>query len=364
VQESGFRAVVKKALEIDPDLSQIWLAPGRVPRIKDHNGKQKFLQGAESLTKDEINNIAKWFIRKHKANIRVNGNSKQGADEQDTSWNENEFDISEMIETVRWRIHIARCSQSWFIALRRLADMPWKLQKVGFVEDDIQKLFSHLESGLVVIAGPTAAGKTTTMAALANHLSETHDWMFTSAEYPIEYIIPDNRSLVIQREVRIDTESFHSALVASLRQTPNCIILGECRQAQELEVCLSAATTGHLVLTTLHASDLEEAILRMVGMYPTDQRSVVRELLASCLRLLLVQELVPSLNGDRMKMVWEAVKGTPNVRNLIRNKQENNLKNNCTNQHFRLIKHQLDELADNGVISSKYRRESGIHGTA
>ena len=173
------------------------------------------------------------------------------------------------------------------------------------------------ERGLILVTGTTGSGKSTTLAAMIEHINRTAACHIITIEDPIEYLHRDNRSIINQREVSVDTTSFAQALRAALRQDPDVILVGEMRDAETMETALAAAETGHLVLSTLHTLDATETVNRIIAVFPPHQQRQVRLQLASVLRAVISQRLLPRADSrDRVPAV-EVLVSTPFVRDCI-----------------------------------------------
>jgi twitching motility protein PilT len=177
--------------------------------------------------------------------------------------------------------------------------------------------WSTLPRGLVLVTGATGSGKSTTLAGLIDLINETRSVHIMTIEDPIEFLHKHKRSLVNQRELGGDTISFANALRSALRQDPDVILLGEMRDLETIQIALTAAETGHLVLGTLHTSDAPQTIDRVIDVFPSEQQDQVRVMLANSLQGVLCQQLLPCLEGGRVA-ACEVMIATPAVRNLIR----------------------------------------------
>jgi twitching motility protein PilT len=172
------------------------------------------------------------------------------------------------------------------------------------------------ERGIILLTGTTGSGKSTTLAAMIDHINETRSCHVVTIEDPIEYLHRDKRSVINQREVGDDTHSFGRALRRVLRQDPDVILVGEMRDEETVRTALSAAETGHLVLSTVHTVDAAESINRLLDFFPPHQHSQVRAMLGGTLKGVVSQRLVPGANGGRVA-ACEILRMTGRVRDMI-----------------------------------------------
>ena len=190
----------------------------------------------------------------------------------------------------RYRFNIFRRQGTLSISIRRLEDRFRTLVELG-LSDSLYRL-CDLPDGLIVVAGPTGAGKSTTLATLLDRINRTRPCHMVTIEDPIEYIHTPQKALVNQRQIGGDASSFHDALVASLRQDPDVILVGEIRDLNTIRTAIVAAETGHLVFTTVHAGDCVGAIERLVSVFPADEQDGIRRQLALVMRAIVTQHLV------------------------------------------------------------------------
>jgi len=186
----------------------------------------------------------------------------------------------------------------------------------------VLKKIAEEERGLVLVTGTTGSGKSTTLAAMIDHINKTRASHVMTVEDPIEFLHRDNRSLVNQREVSVDTKSFAYALRSALRQDPDVILVGEMRDFETIETALLAAETGHLVFSTLHTLDATETINRIIAVFPPHQQKQIRVQLASVLKAVISQRLIPRADGKGRTPAVEVLISTPFVRDAIVDKDK------------------------------------------
>jgi twitching motility protein PilT len=172
--------------------------------------------------------------------------------------------------------------------------------------------------GLVLVSGPTGSGKSTTLAAIVEHINKNRSAHVITIEDPIEFIYTNAKALIEQREIGADTHTWHSALRTVLRQAPDVIVLGELRDLESITIALGAAETGHLVLASVHASTAAGAVSRMVDVFPPSQASQIRVQLSQSLRMVFAQHLIPGRRPATRVLLYEVLVNTPAIANLIR----------------------------------------------
>ncbi len=186
------------------------------------------------------------------------------------------------------------------------------------LDQEVLMNLARQKDGIVFLCGATGSGKSTTLACLLNWVNHNMDKHVVTLEDPIEFNFIDAQSVFNQREIGIDAPSFQKALKAVLRQNPDIILIGEMRDRDTFETALAAAETGHLVFTTLHAANVQQAITRLFEYFPAEQHSLVQRKLSECLRGIIVQKLLPNLEGDGRVPAQEVLVADSVVKNTIR----------------------------------------------
>ncbi|MEP6904073.1 MAG: PilT/PilU family type 4a pilus ATPase, partial [Actinomycetota bacterium] len=175
----------------------------------------------------------------------------------------------------------------------------------------------NIRNGIVLLTGPTGSGKSSTLAAIIDHINETKSYHIVTIEDPIEFLHSHKKCTINQREVGSDTKDFASALRAALRQAPKVILVGEMRDLETAEIALEAAETGHLVLSTLHTIDASKTVDRIIGLYPKNEEKVIRMRLAQSFRYIVSQRLIPRVDGKGRVAAVEILRSNPRTREYI-----------------------------------------------
>lgn len=186
---------------------------------------------------------------------------------------------------------------------------------------NVIRRFADLEKGIVLVTGPTGSGKSTTLASIINHINDTQPKHILTIEDPVEFFHTSKKALVNHRELGNDTHSFAKALKSSLREDPDVILVGEMRDHETISLALTAAETGHLVFGTLHSSSAAKTVDRIIDVFPTGDKEMIRAMLASSLQGVVAQTLLKKVGGKGRVAAFEILVGTNAVRNLIRENQ-------------------------------------------
>jgi twitching motility protein PilT len=221
-------------------------------------------------------------------------------------------------------------------------------------------------NGLVLVTGPTGAGKSTTVAAMIDQINRSRAVHIITIEDPIEYVHMHQRAMVVQREVGSDTHDFAGALRSALREDPDVVQVGEMRDLETISATLTIAETGHLVFGTLHTNDTAQAIDRIVDVFPPQQQRQIQIQLSQTLAAVIHQRLVPRADGTGRVAAFEVMLGTPAVRNLIKEGRSNQLRNVLsTGAAFGMhtLESDLRRLVREGVISIETASAESLHPT-
>jgi twitching motility protein PilT len=254
----------------------------------------------------------------------------------------------------RFRVNIHRQRGTLAAAIRALPTAVPTIPELG-----LPPVFAELVKparGLVLVCGPTGAGKTTTLAAMIGTINRNESRHIVTIEDPIEFEHRNAQSVIEQVEVGRDAPSFASALRNALRQDPDVILVGEMRDLETVATALTAAETGHLILSTLHTSDVAQAIHRIVDVFPPAQQTQIRQQLSLSLNAIVVQQLIPSSTGDHRAVAVEVLLANHAIRNHIRRDKMENLITEITlgkRQGMISIEDSLARLVRQGVITAE-----------
>ncbi len=228
---------------------------------------------------------------------------------------EHEVDFSfEIPDLARYRLNAFQQRGVISMAIRAI---PHKINTIAELAlPTVVRELAEEERGIVLLTGTTGSGKSTTLAAMIDHMNQTTSKHIVTIEDPIEFVHEDKRSVINQREVGMDTASFKRALRRVLRQDPDVILVGEMRDEETVQAALSAAETGHLVLSTIHTVDAAESINRMLDFFPPHQHGQARSMIAGTIKGVISQRLVPGANGGRVA-ACEILRMTGRVRDMI-----------------------------------------------
>ncbi|HXM38030.1 MAG TPA: PilT/PilU family type 4a pilus ATPase [Gemmatimonadales bacterium] len=218
----------------------------------------------------------------------------------------------------RFRVNILRQRSSFMIVMRVIPfDVPtFETLKLPAVLTEV----ANAERGMILVTGVTGSGKSSTMAAIINHINQTQHRHILTLENPIEFLHRDLNCSVTQREIGVDTDDFRMGLRAALRQDPDVILIGEMRDSETIDTAMKAAETGHLLVSTLHTPDAVTTVNRVISMFPPEEQEIARLRLAESLHAVVSQRLLPRADGHGRAAALEVMLATGNVRDMIREK--------------------------------------------
>lgn len=330
------------------DASDLHLAPGVPPYFRTH-GTLEPRTARPALSTDDIARIVDELLGHRDRTALIEHGSLDGAVSSE--------------DGARFRFNIYRRQDELAVALRKLEDRFRTLGELGLPES--LYAMTELVDGLVVVVGPTGSGKSTTLATIIDRINSTRKSHIITIEDPIEYVHRPKQALVNQRQIGTDASGFNEALVAALRQDPDVILVGEIRDLNTIRTAITAAETGHLVFTTVHAGDCVGAIERMVSVFPSDEQEGVRRQLALVTRAVVTQHLLicdgegprrPNDRDRRRVPATEVLFVNPAVANLIalaKSSQIYSTMESGTAAGMQTLEHDLARLVTSNLISER-----------
>jgi len=291
-------------LESGQGISDLVFSPGRPPQVEQHGELTAVVvPGLPLLVPDDTARIARDLIGNNEQAMRTL--KEQGA-----------CDLSYMLPgTGRFRVNVFRQRGTFAIVMRVIAMRIPTVAELNLPAATMGEI-AALKNGIVLVTGPTGSGKSTTLAAIIDLINETRAEHIITIEDPVEFLHLHKKATVHQRELHTDTPTFALALRAALRQAPKVILVGEMRDRETIETALTAAETGHLVLSTLHTIDASKTVERIIGTFEAADQQGVRKRLAASFRYFVSQRLIPKKNGQRLAIL-EVLKSTMRTRDYL-----------------------------------------------
>lgn len=318
--------------------SDLHITVGSYPIIRLNGNLEKI--GGKKLTHDDTLQLIRQIISEEQYQLLID---------------HGDIDISFSLEKIgRFRINIFKQRGHFGMAIRSLSVEVPCLEKLKLPE--IISNLTNKKRGLILVTGPTGSGKSTTLASIIDKINKENNYHILTLEDPIEYLHNHNKSIVNQRELGKDFNSFSDGLRASLRQDPDVILLGEMRDFETISIALTAAETGHLVFSTLHTIGAAKTIDRIIDIFPPHQQKQVSVQLANVLEAVISQQLIVNKENNGRLVATEVMVSTPAIRNLIREKKTHQIQNSIQTGS-RIGMHTMDnnllELYNKNCISKK-----------
>ena len=339
--------MIKEILEyaVNKRCSDVHIATGNSPRIRV-DGEMMKAEGFDILTKEKAEEMILSIMN----------------DVQKKSYKENlELDFAiELGQNLRFRVNAFYNIYGAAAVFREIASQIKTIEELK-IPKIIQDLTKY-DKGLILVVGPTGSGKSTTLAALIDHINTNENSHIITIEDPVEFIHKSKKSLVNQREVKTSTLSFANALKGALREDPDVILVGEMRDIETTRLALTAAETGHLVFATLHTSSAAQTINRIVDVFPAEEKSMVRSMISSSIKAVISQRLLKEEGGGRC-VAYEIMLANNSICNLIREDkipQINSIIELNKKCGMCLMKDSVGDLLSRGVISQKTADETLI----
>ncbi len=325
----------------DAGASDVHITVGIPPKMRV-NGKLITMDFPKMLPNDTMNVVTQIMSEIQLARFEERG----------------EYDMSFSIpELGRYRVNAYKQRGSAAVALRLVGTQVPSPEVLG-VPESVINLYER-KRGLVLVTGPTGSGKSTTLAAIIDKINNCRDAHVITLEDPIEYLHQHKLSMVNQREIGLDSQSYANALRAALREDPDVILVGEMRDFETISVAITAAETGHLVLSTLHTIGAASTVDRVIDVFPPHQQQQIRVQLANVLEAVISQQLIPTYDGKGRVAAFEVMHTNHAVRNLIREGKSHQLVSVMqTNRKMGMIT--MDEAITQLFYEGKISREMAI----
>lgn len=274
----------------------IFRLDGKLLTLSEFSNKIK----SKKITQEDLNLFADNILSKEK---------------KETFLSNKDLDLAYQVQNYRFRVNFSFEKENIAIVARVIKDEKPSLDEIGM--PSVVKDLMNLPQGFILVTGPTGCGKSTTLAAMINHINSNRNVNIITLEDPIEFIFKPEKSIISQRQLGIDMTSFASGLKHVLRQDPNVIMLGEMRDLETIAAAITLAETGHLVFATLHTYNAAQTIDRIIDIFPPHQQSQVRSQLSGILTAIISQRLLPNIGGGRIA-AREILLNNNAVANLIR----------------------------------------------
>lgn len=307
--------------------TDLHLCAGSKPLMRT-NSRLVEIPSTEKMTPDIINNIIEEYLDENKYKTLLDNKVI------DFSYSKRNLG--------RFRCNIYKQRGTYAIAIRTLPLEIPEFSELGL--PDVLKSFTEKTKGLILISGATGSGKSTTLASIIDLINKNYNYHIITIEDPVEYLHRHQKSMVTQREIGDDALSFADALKSALREDPDVIMVGEMRDIETIQIALTAAETGHLVLSTLHTSGAVKSIDRIIDAFPNVQQNQIKSQLSTVLEGVVSQQLIPRKDSNGLVLATEVLVVNPAIRNLIRE-----------GKHY-----QINSLIQTGSISGMHSLEKNL----
>ena len=285
---------------LESGASDLHLSSGSIPMVRI-NGIIKPLN-MSSTTVEDMNSILPQVMNE---------------DQIESFHEKKEIDFSSRLEGKgRFRVNFFQQIRGLAAVFRAIPEIPKGFDELGL--PPVLENLSMLDRGLVLLTGPTGSGKSTTLAAMVDHINQNRECHIITIEDPVEYFHSSNQCMINQRELGASTHSFANALRSALREDPDVILVGEMRDLETISLALTAAETGHLVLSTLHTSSAVKAVDRIIDIFPSSQKGQIRSMMSESLEAVIAQKLLQTKDKKTRIPALETMIATTAIRNLIR----------------------------------------------
>jgi twitching motility protein PilT len=285
---------------LESGASDLHLSSGSIPMVRI-NGFMKPLN-MSSTTDEDMNSILPQVMNE---------------DQIESFHEKKEIDFSSRLEGKgRFRVNFFQQIRGLAGVFRAIPEIPKGFDELGL--PPVLENLSMLDRGLVLLTGPTGSGKSTTLAAMVDHINQNRECHIITIEDPVEYFHTSNQCMINQRELGASTHSFANALRSALREDPDVILVGEMRDLETISLALTAAETGHLVLSTLHTSSAVKAVDRIIDIFPSSQKGQIRSMMSESLEAVIAQKLLQTKDKKTRIPALETMIATTAIRNLIR----------------------------------------------
>ena len=341
MNESRLTALLKKAAE--RGASDLHITAGTKPFIRVDNKLQRLQDEPVLMPEDTEAIIFSVVDQEHAAILKIKG-------ETDMAFGIKGFG--------RFRLNAYRQRGSYACAFRLMHPEIPDIETLGLPA--VLRDCCYKRDGLVLITGPTGTGKSTTLAAMVQEINKNRAVHVITLEDPIEYLHRHGESMIDQREIGIDSETFGTALRAAMREDPDVIVIGEMRDRETISAALTAAETGHLIITTLHTTSAASSVERIIDVFPPKERDEIRLQLSMVLKTAASQRLIPRADGNGRVAAFEVMQGTPAIRNIIKDNRLIQLKSAIqtgTRDGMQTMDQALGKLVSEGIIKEEDARE-------